>query len=235
MTFEALKGFIAGQGASSGSMLSEWDGIWSFNKKVIDPIAPRYWAIAEDDMVKVHLRDGPAEQEVRELPAHKKNPEVGTKKTVFGSELLMEQVDAAWFGDNEEITVMDWGNAYVRQKTTDDKGKVTAIELELHLEGDFKKTSKKVHWVTQPNKTHDMVPVVLIDYDYLINKKKIEDGDDFTACLNPVTEYRTRAIADANVLSLKKNDIIQFERKGFHIYQGTRDAEGRLQFGFIPE
>jgi glutamyl-tRNA synthetase len=44
-----------------------------------------------------------------------------------------------------------------------------------------------------------VVPVTLIDYDYLINKKKIEDSDDFTACLNPVTEYRVKALADANV------------------------------------
>jgi glutamyl-tRNA synthetase len=50
MTFEALKGYIAGQGASSATMLAEWDGIWAHNKKVIDPIAPRYWAIAEEDM-----------------------------------------------------------------------------------------------------------------------------------------------------------------------------------------
>jgi hypothetical protein len=79
------------------------------------------------------------------------------------------------------------------------------------------------------------VPVTLIDYDYLINKKKIEAEDDFTACLNPVTEYRAKAVADANVQNLKKFDIIQFERKGFYIYQGTKDAEGRMEFGFIPE
>ncbi len=134
-----------------------------------------------------------------------------------------------------QITVMDWGNAFVRSKTTGVNGKVESVDLELHLEGDFKKTSKKVHWLIQPNETYKMIPVVLIDYDYLINKKKIEDTDDFTACLNPVTEYRVNAIADANVKDLKKWDIIQFERKGFYIYQGVKDAEGRMQFGYIPE
>jgi glutamyl-tRNA synthetase len=181
----------------------------------------------------VKITNGPAQPETKTLPAHKKNPEIGDKKTVFSSELIMEQVDAALFGDDEEITAMDWGNAYVRKISRAEGGKVENVELELHLEGDVKKTSKKVHWLAQPTK--DLVPVVLIDYDYLINKKKIEGDDDFTAVLNPVTEYRVNALADANVTDLKKFDIIQFERKGFYIYQGVKDASGRMQFGFIPE
>jgi glutamyl-tRNA synthetase len=130
---------------------------------------------------------------------------------------------------------MDWGNAFVKSKHIGANGKIDSLELDLHLEGDFKKTSKKVHWLAAPTAEHPLVPVTLIDYDYLINKKKIEDGDDFTACLNPVTEYRVKAVADANVKDLKAFDIIQFERKGFYICQGTKDAEGRMEFGFIPE
>ncbi|KAJ9101377.1 hypothetical protein QFC20_005258 [Naganishia adeliensis] len=233
LTIEALKGFIASQGASSSTLLMEWDQLWAWNKKVIDPIAPRYWAVLVEDAFT--LMADLQKPEVRTLPAHKKNPAVGDKKTVFSSDLLMEQIDAESFGDNEEITAMDWGNAFVNSKKTNSAGKIESLELELHLEGDFKKTSKKVHWLSAPTAEHPLVPVTLIDYDYLINKKKIEDGDDFTACLNPVTEYRVKAVADANVENLKKFDIIQFERKGFYIYQGTKDAEGRMEFGFIPD
>jgi len=43
------------------------------------------------------------------------------------------------------------------------------------------------------------------------------------------------ALASAEVADLKRWDIIQFERKGFYICQGTKDKEGRLEFGFIPE
>jgi glutamyl-tRNA synthetase len=49
LTIEALKGFIASQGASSSTLLMEWDQLWAWNKKVIDPIAPRYWAVLEED------------------------------------------------------------------------------------------------------------------------------------------------------------------------------------------
>lgn len=54
--------------------------------------------------VKVHVNGGPEKPEVRTLPAHKKNPEVGDKKTLFSSDLLMEQIDAESFGDNEEVS-----------------------------------------------------------------------------------------------------------------------------------
>jgi glutamyl-tRNA synthetase len=50
MTVKGLKDYIIGQGASQMQLALEWDSIWTTNKKVIDPIAPRYWAIAEDDM-----------------------------------------------------------------------------------------------------------------------------------------------------------------------------------------
>lgn len=45
MTIEALKQYMLSQGPSQATVLLEWDGIWATNKKVIDPIAPRYWAV----------------------------------------------------------------------------------------------------------------------------------------------------------------------------------------------
>jgi hypothetical protein len=50
MTVKGLKDYIIGQGASQMQMQLEWDGIWTNNKRAIDAVAPRYWAIAEDKM-----------------------------------------------------------------------------------------------------------------------------------------------------------------------------------------
>jgi hypothetical protein len=36
-------------------------------------------------------------------PLHKKNPDVGQKPLVFSSKVLVEQEDAASFGENEEV------------------------------------------------------------------------------------------------------------------------------------
>lgn len=53
--------------------------------------------------VKVTVNGGPSEPEVKTLPKHKKNPEVGEKKTVFSSNILVEQEDALSFDNNEEV------------------------------------------------------------------------------------------------------------------------------------
>jgi glutamyl-tRNA synthetase len=130
---------------------------------------------------------------------------------------------------------MDWGNAFVASKSTGANGEITHVELKLHLEGDFKKTSKKVTWLSASTSENPLIPVTLIEYDYLITKKKLEEDDSLDEITNKKSEERVKALASAEVVNLKKWDIIQFERKGFYICQGTKDAEGRMEFGFIPE
>lgn len=48
MTSDGLRQFILAQGFSRSVGHMEWDKIWSFNKKVIDVISPRYVALLLD-------------------------------------------------------------------------------------------------------------------------------------------------------------------------------------------
>lgn len=132
---------------------------------------------------------------------------------------------------------MDWGNAFVRSKTLGPSGEVTALTMELNLDGDFRKTKKKVTWLASPalssSASRALLPVTLLDYDYLITKKKLEDGDELADHVTPVTEFRVGALADANVGELQKGDIIQFERKGYYIFDG--EVDGRKEFIRIPD
>jgi glutamyl-tRNA synthetase len=43
---------------------------------------------------------------VKTLPKHKKNAEIGEKKTVYTSEIIIEQEDAVSFEDNEEVCLI---------------------------------------------------------------------------------------------------------------------------------
>ncbi|KAI0029739.1 glutamate-tRNA ligase [Vararia minispora EC-137] len=236
MTIEALRQFMLSQGPSQAIVSLEWDSIWALNKKIIDPVAPRFWAILKDKAnrsVPVAINSGPTEAEVKAMPKHKKNPDVGEKQTVYSSSIIIEQDDALSFEDNEEITLMDWGNAIVRSKTTDESGFVTSLTMDLHLEGDFRKTKKKVTWLAAPTFSHALVDATLIDYDYLITKKKLEDDDDVKDFVTPVSEFREDALADANVRALNKGDTIQFERKGYYIFDG--EVDGRREFIRIPD
>lgn len=204
----------------------------------------------------VTINGGPSTPEVKTLPKHKKNPDVGEKQTVYSSSLLLEQEDALSFDDNEEvcrpsssfilhrsynnlmqITLMDWGNAIVRSKTTDASGAVTSLTMDLNLSGDFRKTKKKITWLSQPTPDsppeHQLTPAVLIDHDYIITKKKLEEGDEVKDFVTPVTEFREEAWADPNVRLVKKGDVVQFERKGYYIMDGIVD--GVWEFIHIPD
>lgn len=197
LTIEALKQYILIQGASTNTVLYEWDKLWALNKKIIDPIAPRHTALNRDAVVPVTIQDGPAEVQVKEVAAHKKNPAVGMKKSVYSNRILIASEDANELEDNEEITMMDWGNMIVKSIEKDAAGKVKAVSVVLNLQGDFKKTKKKLTWLADPNgsKKDDIVcQVMLHDYDYLITKKKLEEDDSFEDCLTPVTEFKVTPI-----------------------------------------
>lgn len=55
--------------------------------------------------VSVTIKGGPAVPEVKTLPKHKKNPEVGEKRTIFSSQVFVEQEDALSFDDQEEVHI----------------------------------------------------------------------------------------------------------------------------------
>ncbi|KAI8080562.1 tRNA synthetases class I, catalytic domain-containing protein [Thamnidium elegans] len=230
MTIEALKQYILMQGASQNTLLLEWDKLWALNRKIIDPIAPRYVAVLKEGAVVCNVAGATAE--IKEHPVHKKNLELGNKKTHYGPKVYLDQEDAKSLEDGEEVTLMDWGNVFVRKIVKDGKGEVTSIDLELHLAGDFKKTKKKLTWLTVDE---DATDCLLLDYDYLITKKKVEEGDEVKDLVTPESEFRYAAIADGNIRDLKKGDIFQFERKGYFILDAPATATEPAHFIRIPD
>lgn len=228
MTVEGLKNFILSQGPSKNIINLDWSIIWAANRKVIDPIAPRLTALTKQAIVPVTLSNGPALTSEKK-PKHKKNPAVGLKDVWYSADVLIEQDDAATLAPGEEVTFMDWGNVIIDKINKSADGVVTSIDAQLHLEGDFKKTSKKLTWLA----AEKTIPVLLKDFDHLITKDKLEEGDNFEDFLTPDTEFDTPAIADVNVKDLNVGDIIQFERKGF--YRLDSADNGDYVFFTVPD
>lgn len=50
MTVEAITQFMLQQGPSQAFLNLEWDSIWNTNKKVIDPVAPRFVALDKEGL-----------------------------------------------------------------------------------------------------------------------------------------------------------------------------------------
>ncbi|QSL64938.1 hypothetical protein MERGE_002242 [Pneumocystis wakefieldiae] len=207
MTIEALKQFIISQGPSKNVLNLDWSSIWAINKKIIDPIAPRYAAVNSDNLVKVFITNGPDSVCIEERPKHKKNPQVGMKKVSFYKDIIINQEDALTFNDNEE-----------------DLNTIDSIEMELHLEGDFKTTEKKITWLAD---LPYLIDAELVDFDYLIIKDKLEEEDRLEDFLTPCTEFHLKIKVDDNFLNLSKSDIIQLERKGYFICDQPCDNKGK--------
>lgn len=51
------------------------------------------------------VKGGPEAPETKTVPKHKKNADVGTKQTVFSSQIIIEQEDAKTFAENEEVSL----------------------------------------------------------------------------------------------------------------------------------
>lgn len=238
MTIPALQEFILKQGPSKNINLMDWTNFWATNKKFIDPVAARYTAVETDHQVKCTVVGAPEAPRTEEKDVHAKNAELGKKRVVYSKTIIVDQADAQSFAEDEEITLMNWGNAIVRKKSyslnplnllksSSDKI-VTELELELHLQGDVKTTSKKITWLSTEQ---DLIPITLYDFDFLITKDKLSEEDVLEDVLTPETEFKTEAVADCNVAALKEDDIVQFDRKGyFRIDRAFKHGENVVAF-----
>ncbi|KHG10773.1 Uncharacterized protein F383_11783 [Gossypium arboreum] len=212
LKIEALIQFILEQGASKNLNLMEWDKLWTINKKIIDPVCPRHTAVIEERKVLLTLTDGPDEPFVRIIPRHKKYDGAGEKATTYTKRIWIDYADAEYISVNEEVTLMDWGNAIVKEIIKDQNGNITQLVGVLHLQGSVKTTKLKLTWLAE---TSELVNLSLVEFDYLITKKKLEEGEDFLDALNPCTKKETAAIGDSNIRNLKQGEILQLERKGY--------------------
>lgn len=85
MTVEGLQEFILAQGSSRSVVTMEWDKIWSFNKKIIDPIAPRHFGLAKENLTLVNVAG--AKESSAKYPFHPKNEECGQKDIYYSNKV----------------------------------------------------------------------------------------------------------------------------------------------------
>ncbi|XP_075060372.1 bifunctional glutamate/proline--tRNA ligase isoform X6 [Mixophyes fleayi] len=214
MTVEGLKQFIAAQGSSRSVVNMEWDKIWSFNKKVIDPIAPRYSALLKSQVVPVNIPE--AEEGVTEVAKHPKNSEVGTKPVWYGPRVLIEGADAETLSEGEMVTFINWGNLNITKIHRDPSGKIQSLDAKLNLDNkDYKKTTK-ITWLAETSKA-PFTPTICVNYDHLITKPVLGKEEDFKQYVNRNSKQEEVMIGDPCLKSLKKGDLIQLQRRGFYI------------------
>ncbi|XP_063299887.1 bifunctional glutamate/proline--tRNA ligase isoform X2 [Pelobates fuscus] len=214
MTVEGLKQFIAAQGSSRSVVNMEWDKIWSFNKKVIDPVAPRYTALLKSEVVPVNIPE--AKEGKTEVAKHPKNAEVGTKPIWYGPRVLIEGADAETFSEGEMVTFINWGNINIVKINRDSSGKILSLDAKLNLENkDYKKTTK-ITWLTETSQA-PFIPTTCVTYEHLITKPVLGKEEDFKQYVNRNSKLEELMLGDPCLKTLQKGDIIQLQRRGFYI------------------
>lgn len=233
MTVDVLHEFMHSQGFSRNVAVMEWDKIWTMNKKIIDPIAHRYTAINYNkSYVRVHINDTtnkghndiPSSLEYVSVQLHPKHPDIGTKLVGRSNTIIIEQDDAILIQDNEEVTLMNWGNAIVN-KIVKDNDIITDIYATLNITGDVKKTDKKLTWIaidSSNNNDNDtvtssnLVRLELVEFDHLITAFKLEEDTKVEDVINPHSKTVITAYGEPALNNVTVGQIIQLNRKGFY-------------------
>uniref|UniRef100_A0A0K2UDB5 Bifunctional glutamate/proline--tRNA ligase n=1 Tax=Lepeophtheirus salmonis TaxID=72036 RepID=A0A0K2UDB5_LEPSM len=217
LTIEALKNFILAQGSSRSVVFMEWDKIWAFNRKIIDPIAPRYTTVDESYHVLVNI-NGLKEESV-EFDKHPKNSDVGKKTLWRSSKVIIDGDDAEALKENEKATFINLGNVMIR-KIHKANGKVSSIDGEPLLDDkDYKKTLK-VTWLANVSGA-GFVPTQCVYFDHIISKSVLEKNDDFKNFVNRDSKFTVNMIGDHEFKKLAVGDIIQVQRRGYFIVDKT--------------
>ncbi|KAG7298123.1 hypothetical protein JYU34_018892 [Plutella xylostella] len=211
MTVEALRQFIRAQGSSRSVVFMEWDKIWAINKKVIDPIAPRYTTI-ETTPVPVNLKG--VNESTLTVPLHPKNENIGTKEVWVAPRLLIDQSDAKLLKEGENTTFIYYGNVMIDKIHKSADGTITSIDGTPNLDNkDFKKTVK-VTWLADTAKS-PAVETYCVYFDHIISKPLLGKDEDFKQYIGHQTRWEIPMLGEPALASVKQGDIIQIQRRGF--------------------
>ncbi|KAL3789937.1 hypothetical protein ACHAW5_005482 [Stephanodiscus triporus] len=202
----ALKRFMCSQGASRRVVNMEWSKFWAENKKEIDKYAKRFMAIDKNEHVALTVTnagDGVGFLTTDYLP---KDPSFGKRLVRISKTVLLEKVDTDGMEVGESIVLTRWGVV----ELTKIEGGLEGIFIPG---GDVKSAKRKLSWLAD---VPENIPTVLMEFDNLISKEKLEEDDKFEDFINPNTQAETEVIGDAGLKTLKENDIIQLERRGYY-------------------
>lgn len=233
----ALKRFMCSQGASRRVVNMEWSKFWAENKKEIDKRAKRFMAIDKTEHVLLTVTNAGDGVEYLSTDYLPKDPSFGKRLVRTGKKVMLEKVDTEGMEVGENIVLTRWGRFYVSCEVVflyqiyspthhfwhyiqNSTGVIELTKVDCDLEGvfipdgDVKAAKRKLSWlVDAPGNT---IPTTLFEFDNLISKEKLEEDDKFEDFINPDTQAETEVLGDAGMKTLKENDIIQLERRGFY-------------------
>jgi glutaminyl-tRNA synthetase len=227
-TPEAVRNFVGAIGVSKTNGSIELAMLEHFVREDLNKRSPRVMAVLRP--LKVVIDNYP-ENQVEEMDAVN-NPEdasAGTRKVPFSRELYIEQDDfredppKGYFrlSPGREVRLRYGYFITCKNVVKNDKGEVVEVHCTYDpaTRGgnapDARKVKSTIHWVSAANAIDAEVRI----YENLFTKEnpgEVEEGQDFTANLNPNSlEVITQAKLEPSLANAAAGGRYQFERLGY--------------------
>ncbi len=192
---ETIKEITHEVGMSVAQPIIDWSLILGINRRIIDPIANRYYCVTNP--VTVSLEDGKSIDAV--LPLHPDFAERGTRTIHVAQQVLIDGADAQRLARGDIFRLKHLYNLRVERKTQ--KGLRCTYAGE-----DLDAATLKIQWVT-----NDSVPILMNIPEALYIGDK----------LNPNSLRVEQGIGESSLRTLVPGTVIQLERKGFGIVKSA--------------
>jgi len=227
-TPEAIRNFIASIGVTKTNGTIELAMLEHFVREDLNKRAPRVMAVLKP--LKVVIDNYP-EGQVEQMDAvnNPEDPSAGTRKVPFSRVLYIEQDDFREVPPKGYFRLSPGKEVRLRYgylvTCTGVKKNASGEVAEVHCTydpatrggntPDGRKVKSTIHWVSAEHAIDAEVRL----YDNLFSKEdpnEVEEGNDFTANLNPNSlEVVKSAKLEPSLAKVKSGDRIQFERLGY--------------------
>lgn len=195
VSIEGLISFITTMGFANTNIEMTWDKFWAINRKIIDKICPRIHCISIHN-IKLTIQN--YKDVDIDILKFSRNKDLGNRVLHRTKNILIDQNVFDELDNNEEITLMNWGNMVI------DKENKT---LKLKLDGNPKLTKHKVIWVPDVNNL-----ITVTKRKYIIPLQTISYVDEL-------------CVSEPYVYNQNVGDYFEFMRVGYFKVSQKVDSE----------
>lgn len=235
---QAIENFIWRVGMNRRDTTAEIDLFEFYIREHLNEVAPRVMGVI--DPLKVVIENYPeGAEETFEAMVNPEDPNAGTRAVPFSREVYIEREDFMEdpprkfyrLAPGREVRLRAACYITCRDVVKDEAGRVVELRCTWDPESrggttpDKRRVRSTLHWVSVKHAIE--AEVRLFDRLFLAeNPAKTEDGQDFTANLNPDSlEVRPACYVEPSMKGAQVGHVVQFERLGYFCVDADSSAE----------
>ena len=193
---EAIKQFVLSQGISKVESTVTFGLVESANRKIIDPVAKRYFFVKNP--VKLVVENATSMN--KSINLHPSNQDLGSRTIKTGNTFFVQKEDIDKLNIGDVFRLKDLFNVRITSKNNEVKAEYAGDELIP--------SSAKIQWTTD-----DYINMNVFVPHLLFKKERFDPSS-----LEKISGFAERAVD-----GIKTGEIVQFERFGFVRIENKKD------------